>query len=519
MTVLGIAAGASQNQGLWAQEAACLASGLSPEASSPLEQYRLWRCLGIQKRQAFIRQPGESQPGESQTGESQARGSGWTGSADLVGTASLNAGPVQLISYDDAGTEAPIPVPAVIRMQLTASQDTQMDLVPLATVSPNLPVALSSKIEAPSATKEEPRSPTVQFRLSNSNPKPTARFTIAAESADRSELPELPPSISNTVPETERRSAQIQFVGTPAGSVPSTKTPQVPARNESVPSIAMTLTAQNHAAGELATNPESSEQKDRTPELVRVPLQAVQSSVRSQLEEHETKASEAINVRLSDDNQESDAPSASFDSLKSSGPEGLISQPKEEAVEGSSIFESFPDSVAIEIAKDVNVSRRSEPFPKDASTSVMLSVVHMNAQIVKLSASVARLMVEDEDICTAIRVSSNEFSIVGKQVGKTRVAVWVSETAEANNKPVLIEVSVNRPHQVAVTESSKGMQELTDLVAKMHPGSEVEIVSSPDGSMTVKGKVSDEASAKQIMLLIRKMCLVPVYDKLIVSSR
>jgi hypothetical protein len=113
----------------------------------------------------------------------------------------------------------------------------------------------------------------------------------------------------------------------------------------------------------------------------------------------------------------------------------------------------------------------------------------------------------DSNICTVFN-NGNSITIAGGSTGNTRVAI-ASQTGETR----LIEVNV-LPVGQQFSRPQSEIDQVKELIGKVFPDARVQIVSLPTGEVEVKGVTSTESDARKILELVRKVCLVPVHDRL-----
>jgi hypothetical protein len=111
------------------------------------------------------------------------------------------------------------------------------------------------------------------------------------------------------------------------------------------------------------------------------------------------------------------------------------------------------------------------------------------------------------DVCTVFS-NGNSITIAGVSAGNTRVAV-ASQTGETR----LIEVNV-LPVGQQFSRPESEIDQVKELVGKVFPDARVQIVSLPTGEVEIRGTTSTESDARKILELVRKVCLVPVHDRL-----
>jgi hypothetical protein len=113
----------------------------------------------------------------------------------------------------------------------------------------------------------------------------------------------------------------------------------------------------------------------------------------------------------------------------------------------------------------------------------------------------------DNNICTVFN-NGNSITIAGGATGNTRVAI-ASQTGETR----VIEVNV-LPVGQQLSRPQSEIDQVKELIGQVFPDARVQIVSLPTGEVEVKGITSTESDARKILELVRKVCLVPVHDRL-----
>lgn len=121
--------------------------------------------------------------------------------------------------------------------------------------------------------------------------------------------------------------------------------------------------------------------------------------------------------------------------------------------------------------------------------------------------SVASAISIDSNICTVFN-NGNSITIAGGTTGNTRVAI-ASQTGETR----VIEVNV-LPVGQQLSRPQIEIDQVKELIGQVFPDARVQIVSLPSGEVEVKGVTSTESDARKILELVRKVCLVPVHDRL-----
>lgn len=151
------------------------------------------------------------------------------------------------------------------------------------------------------------------------------------------------------------------------------------------------------------------------------------------------------------------------------------------------------------------------PIPVTAATATV-EIASQSATAMDLHGTITAVAVENEDVCRVIH-NERTISIVGNTVGSSIVQIWTNEMQEV---PLVVRVNVSQ-HLQRPSAKPNDVQEVKQAIEKAFPRAKVNIVSNDDGMIEVRGTTDTEDSAKRILEIVRKLCLVPVKDKLTVS--
>ena len=81
---------------------------------------------------------------------------------------------------------------------------------------------------------------------------------------------------------------------------------------------------------------------------------------------------------------------------------------------------------------------------------------------------------------------------------------------------MLVRVNVSQPWQKSNSKPTD-VRDVKHAVAQAFPKANINVVTNADGTLEVRGTTESEDSAKRILEIVRKVCLVPVKDKVTVS--
>jgi hypothetical protein len=148
----------------------------------------------------------------------------------------------------------------------------------------------------------------------------------------------------------------------------------------------------------------------------------------------------------------------------------------------------------------------------NGSPSTIIELESQSAKAMDIPGGINAITVENEDVCRILH-DAKTISLVGNQIGSTLVQIW---TNEAKETPVLVRVNVSQPWQKSNSKPTD-VRDVKHAVAQAFPNASINIFANADGTLEVRGTTDSEASAKQILGIVRKICLVPVKDKVAVS--
>ncbi len=168
------------------------------------------------------------------------------------------------------------------------------------------------------------------------------------------------------------------------------------------------------------------------------------------------------------------------------------------------------------LGADPNVDRSRRKFDARPANQIPIASVDLEclaATAMDLPGKLVAIAVQDENVCKALH-NERTVSLVGNQPGTTLVQIW---TEDLGDKPQVIKVNVAQQggkYQATATE----VRDINQLISHSFPRANVSIVSKEDGGIEVAGTTESEETARRILELVRKLYLVPVKDKLIVSK-
>lgn len=133
-----------------------------------------------------------------------------------------------------------------------------------------------------------------------------------------------------------------------------------------------------------------------------------------------------------------------------------------------------------------------------------------------IGGEVRRVKVANESVCQAFAAGPNQLKLIGTGNGVTRLVVWAdSDDAGAPTRMRSFEVHVKDPVETTGDATAKKAMLLNQSIRKAFPKANV-LVRSNRYQLIVAGTCESEATAKMIIRMVRKTCLVPVKDELLV---
>lgn len=153
-----------------------------------------------------------------------------------------------------------------------------------------------------------------------------------------------------------------------------------------------------------------------------------------------------------------------------------------------------------------------DPRWANGSPSAIIELESQSAKGIDIAGGIKAITVENEDVCRILH-DAKTITLVGNQIGSTLVEIW---TNDAKETPMLARVNVSLPWHKSNSKPTD-VRDVKHAVAQAFPKANINIVPNADGTLDVRGTTDSEDSAKRILEIVRKVCLVPVKDKVTVS--
>jgi len=157
----------------------------------------------------------------------------------------------------------------------------------------------------------------------------------------------------------------------------------------------------------------------------------------------------------------------------------------------------------------------ADPVQVRSQSLGLVSLGLQESQAISTDYVISELSVEHPSICQLLRTSDRSVSVIGMQVGTTRIAL-ISMDASGQRRIEVRDVTVNADARGEVNLVHLA-REISQTVNQLYPKSDVQIVVHEDRLM-VRGYTNYESDAKKILALVRKTSLAPVVDQLTTSG-
>ena len=78
--------------------------------------------------------------------------------------------------------------------------------------------------------------------------------------------------------------------------------------------------------------------------------------------------------------------------------------------------------------------------------------------------------------------------------------------------PQVLRINVSQPWQTPNTNPGD-LNEVKQALAQAFPRANLKLLKQEDGTLEVRGTTENEETARRVLEMVRKLCLVPVKDK------
>ncbi len=178
------------------------------------------------------------------------------------------------------------------------------------------------------------------------------------------------------------------------------------------------------------------------------------------------------------------------------------SQPANTAAHNSGVMDESALLDALALLDDQN-----------GSDTTALYVSRAQVRSLTVGGRVRRVKIGDKNVCQAFATGPNQLKLIGTGNGITQLVVWADTSEDAPISIRKFEIHVQDSVEVAGDTVGKRVELLNGSIRKMFPNCNVS-VQHLSGQLIVSGRCDSEASAKTIIRMVRKSCLVSVRDQL-----
>lgn len=145
-----------------------------------------------------------------------------------------------------------------------------------------------------------------------------------------------------------------------------------------------------------------------------------------------------------------------------------------------------------------------------------LSMQRGKVRSLKVGDSIPRFEIEDESICQVLRGGSNELRLIGIQSGTTRIVVHAAVSGTSKTQTIGFEIRVSEPGTQFATPLTEQCDRLNRSLNQAFPNCQVKL-SVYRNHLVVDGTCDSNTTAREILRMIRKACLVPLQDQLVIQ--
>ena len=174
-------------------------------------------------------------------------------------------------------------------------------------------------------------------------------------------------------------------------------------------------------------------------------------------------------------------------------------------------------NVAAGIDESVERSTQQNVGPTPVSATNIINVPLKSVHSMRFPGKVSQVLIEDDTVCRVISTEPNILTIIGALLGDSKITVWSANPMTKADESQIFKISVRETWGQAA-KNSVSIDDVNQTIAALFPDSTVVIKPNSDGSISVQGNATSNESAKQILMLVRKMFLVPVQDRIAIAK-
>jgi hypothetical protein len=187
-------------------------------------------------------------------------------------------------------------------------------------------------------------------------------------------------------------------------------------------------------------------------------------------------------------------------------PAGLPSEPTKKAATGET-------GSGIELSEGaVEPEIEWNKYPSAIQT---LRLAPREVRNIRLNRPVARLEMVRKNKVQAVLRSPMDLTLLGVQEGTTLIVFHPVDPQAASWS---LAFQVGRPG-FAPGSSTTDLELVQQSIQACYPNSEVKLRQGEQGGLVVEGTVANESVARDILSMVRQLCLVPVQDEIVAQSK
>jgi hypothetical protein len=159
--------------------------------------------------------------------------------------------------------------------------------------------------------------------------------------------------------------------------------------------------------------------------------------------------------------------------------------------------------------------RRPAP-PSFDGPLTSLPIGRAKVRSLTVGGNIDRFEVEDEGICQVLRSRANELKLIGIQNGTTRLIVHATTAGSSQVQARGFEIRVSEAGTQTASPLADHCARLNHSLAQAFPRCQVTL-SVDRNRLIVAGNCDSNETAREILRMVRKACLVPVQDQLVIQ--
>jgi hypothetical protein len=176
---------------------------------------------------------------------------------------------------------------------------------------------------------------------------------------------------------------------------------------------------------------------------------------------------------------------------------------------------STPSPTSKNVISQKSETKGTSTFDAKWRNTTPIAIVEIECQsatALDIPGTIRAVAVESQDVCQVLH-NDRTVSIVGNKEGSSLVQIWTNDIKDV---PQVIRVNVSQPWQKPNNKASD-LSDVKLAVAQAFPNANLKLSSKEDGTLEVRGTTETEEEARRVMEMVRKLCLVPVKDKVTIS--